>query len=54
MSAIVVPCVTCDLPYHPLSLHHGWEHIKGLQLVDPEFGQPGKIDILLGVGIFVT
>ena len=53
LSAFVVPRVTCNLPSHPVSLHHGWEQIKGLRLPDPEFGQPRKIDFLLGVEIFV-
>ena len=49
VSAIVVPCVTCDLPVQPV--HHGtnWNHLSGLMLADPDFGTPGKIDILLGV-----
>ena len=53
VSAIIIPRVTCDLPSYPVSLHHGLEHIKGLRLADPEFGQPGKIDVLLGVETFV-
>jgi len=53
VSAVIVSRVTCALPTHPFPLSHEWEHIKGLQLADPEFGKPGKIDILLGVETFV-
>ena len=28
-------------------------HLEGLRLADPEFGKPGKIDLLLGIEIFV-
>lgn len=30
-----------------------WSHLSDVDLADPHFGQPGKIDILLGVDIFV-
>jgi hypothetical protein len=29
-----------------------WTHLSSLQLADPDFGHPGKIDILLGVDIY--
>ena len=45
--------LACDLPTYPVSLNREWEHVKGLRLADPEFGKPGKIDILLGVDTFV-
>ena len=32
----------------------GWDHLSDLPLADPSFGQPGRIDILLGVDIFVN
>lgn len=31
-----------------------WKHLEGLTLADPEYNRPGKIDILLGVGVFVN
>ena len=49
VSAVIVPRVTCDLPLHPIPFDDKW---TGLQLADPEFGQPGKIDLLLGVEVF--
>jgi len=52
ISAIVVPRVTCDLPVQPVHLNSKWSHLSDLHLADPDFGQPNKIDILLGVDIY--
>ena len=30
-----------------------WKHLDSLVLADPEYNKPGKIDLILGVGIFV-
>ena len=35
-----------------VSVNQNWKHIEGLSLIDPEY-KPGKIDILLGVDIFI-
>ena len=51
-TAVIVPRVTCDLPLHPIRSNESWSHLSDLQLADPNFGQPGKIDLLLGVEIF--
>ena len=53
VTAVVVPCVTCDLPLHPIPFDLKWRHLEGIPLADPDFGLPGRIDILLGVDIFV-
>ena len=53
VSAVIVPHVTCDLPLHPVTLILAWDHLAHLQLADPGFGVPGKIDLLLGVEVFV-
>ena len=53
MTSVVVPCVTCDLPLHPIPFDLNWRHLEGIPLADPDFGLPGRIDILLGVDIFV-
>ena len=53
ITAIVVPRVTCDLPLHPISYCPAWNHLSDIPLADPDFGHPGRIDILLGVDIFV-
>ena len=51
VEAVVVPKVTNDLPLHPISPQPDWQHLSDLQMADPNFGTPGKIDILLGVDI---
>ena len=53
ISAVIVPRVTCDLPLHPVPLSLEWDHLAHLRLADPGFGAPGKIDLLLGVEVFV-
>ena len=53
ITAVIVPCVTCDLPLHPIPYNLKWDHLSNLQLADPGFAKPGRIDILLGVEIFV-
>ena len=53
ITAIVVPHVTCDLPLHPVPFDLEWKHLADIPLADPDFGHPGRIDLLLGVDIFV-
>ena len=52
VTAAIVPKVTCELPTHSVPLKPEWNHLKGLQLADPEFGCPSRIDLLLGVDVF--
>ena len=52
VNAIIVPRVTCDLPIQPVTPKSIWSHIDNLSLADPDFGRPGKIDLLLGVDVF--
>lgn len=52
VEAVVLPKVTCDLPVHPVRLDGNWKHLEGLQLADPDFGTPGRVDVLLGIDIF--
>ena len=49
VAAIVIPRVMCDLPPHPVTYQSSWTHLSDLTLADPEFGRPGRIDLLLGV-----
>ena len=46
----------CDCCYHscdlPVPFNWKWDHISDIQLADPGFGTPGKIDLLLGVNVF--
>ena len=30
-----------------------WQHLSGLPWADPGYGKPGRIDLLLGVEVFV-
>ena len=54
VTAIVVPQVTCDLPTHPIKYDPSkWTHLSDISLADPDFDTPGRIDILLGVEVFV-
>ena len=52
MSADKVSCVKCDLQLHPIPLDRKWGHLARIQLADSGFGDPGKIDNLLGVEVF--
>ena len=52
-TAIVVPRVTSDLPLSPVSLKPEWTHLDHLPLADAEFDTPGRIDLLLGVDVYV-
>ncbi len=52
VTAVVLPRVTCDLPLYPVRQNSKWTHLSGLHLADPDFGRPGKIDLLLGIDIY--
>ena len=52
LTAIVLPKVTCDLPVTPVLFDLSWIHLSGLILLDPAFGEPQHVDILLGIDIF--
>ena len=52
VTALIIPRVTCDLPHHPVNFDLAWNHLNDVKLADPHFGQPGRIDILLGVDVF--
>ena len=52
VNAVVVPRVTCDLPLQPIPFKTEWSHLTDLTLADPDFGRPGRIEILLAVDVF--
>ena len=52
VTAIVIPRVTCDLPLCRVPHSLSWRHLSDLPLADPGFGEPGKIDVLLGIDVF--
>ncbi len=53
LTAIVLPKVTCDLPVSPVPFDPTWTYLSGLALADPAFGESHRIDVLLGVEVFV-
>ena len=52
VDAVVLSTVTTDLPIQPVAYDQHWKHLTGLRLADPDFGKPGRIDVLLGADIF--
>ncbi len=54
VEAIVLPKVTLNVPVHPVSYDSEWHHLSGIQLADPDFGTPGRVDVLLGVDVFTS
>ena len=52
VNAVIVPRVTCDLPTQQIPFKTEWNHLADHTLADPDFGRPGKIDLLLGVEVF--
>ncbi|XP_059622191.1 uncharacterized protein LOC132265511 [Phlebotomus argentipes] len=48
VKAFILDKLTSNLPGQPISTN-GMKHIEGLQLADPEFNRPSKIDIILGM-----
>ena len=52
VSANVIPRVTCDLHTQPVHFNTKLNHLSDLHLADPNFGQPKKIDILLGADVY--
>ncbi len=53
VAAVVTPRVTCDFPLHPVPFNPKWNHLSGISLADPDCGSPARIDLLLGVDVFV-
>ena len=51
IEAVVLPKITCDFPIQPVFSGPEWQHLFGLHLADPDFGIPGKIDVLLGFDV---
>ena len=52
VEASVLPKVTADLPTIPVSPVTQWKHLSGLELADPDYGTPARVDILLGGKVF--
>ena len=52
LDALVLPKVTTDMPANPVDSISQWKHLTGLDLADPEFGTPGRVDVLLGADYY--
>ena len=50
----VLKKVTNDLPLHPIPLALKWDHLFDLELADPEFRTPARIDLILGADVFAS
>ncbi|XP_011688837.1 PREDICTED: uncharacterized protein LOC105450601 [Wasmannia auropunctata] len=51
ISAHILPKLTSTIPSVSLK-NHGWSHLDGIQLADPNYLVPGSIDIILGADVF--
>lgn len=47
INAVIMKTISSDLPNKRFDISK-WTYIKGLQLADPKFNEPGQIDILIG------
>ena len=52
MEASILPKVTADLPTILASPVTNWKHLSGLELADPEYNVPERVDMLLGGKVF--
>ena len=54
VEAIIIPHITCQLPVQPVhSLPH-WKHLNDVILADPNYEIPQRINLLLGIDVFVN
>ena len=42
-----------DIPRYHIPFDSSWDHLSDLELADPEFRTPGRIDMLLGITMFI-
>ena len=54
VEACMLKKVTRDLPLHPIPIAIKWDHLSHLELADPEFRTPARIDLLLGAEVFAS
>ena len=52
VDALVIPKISLELPMHQVHFDPEWKHLKGLTLADPDFGMPGKVDMLIGTDVY--
>jgi len=53
VNALIVKRITNQLPIYSYD-HSQWSHLQQLELADPQWYKPQKIDMLLGADIFFT
>ncbi len=53
VNALVVSRVVRDLPTTRSPPTSNWKHLRGLRLADPHFNVPSRVDLLLGVDVFM-
>ena len=51
VSAAIDPKVTTDLPLQVVIEADSWDFLKGLNLADPSFSTPRRIDLILGANV---
>lgn len=51
INAFVLTKITAELPTRRIRMD-GWNHLRGLKLSDPNFGNPGCIDLLIGADVW--
>jgi len=50
VTAYVLNRLTTSIP--SIQIHNAWPYLNDLQLADPQFNSPGKIEIILGADIY--
>ena len=51
-NAFVLSKVCMDMPVSPVDSISRWKHLAGLDLADPDFGTPARVDVLLGADYY--
>ena len=54
ITAVVTPKITVDLPTSKVYPSPTWTHLRGLKLADPTYSEPGRIDLLLGIDVYLS
>ena len=52
--AVVTPKTTVDLPTSKVHPSPSWTHLRSLRLADPAYSEPERIDVLLGIDVFLS
>ena len=52
IEVLVLRKITSKLPSCSVAFNRNWKHLSNLSIVDPEFGVPGSVSILLAADVF--